>query len=50
MEVIKKAGRFDLHKTFSTKLMPETWHGHPLRKDFDAGRIPVQFKGAPGQR
>ena len=31
-------------------LMPETWEGYPLRKDFDIGRIPVQFKDAPGQR
>ena len=26
--------------------MPEDWVGHPLRKDYDVGRIPVQFKGA----
>ena len=28
--------------------MPEDWHGHPLRKDYAVGRIPVQFKEAPG--
>ncbi len=29
--------------------MPEDWVGHPLRKDYDSGRIPVQFKAAPSK-
>ena len=38
---------FEGHTDLTRILLPDEWEGHPLRKDYSVGSVPVRFKESP---